>query len=94
MITFWNALREPIRRNDLLENHPLTVKLPGRARILDVRVASATRPELDFACFPDETFKQVEFGFSYLNHHDGGAVDILHTGETLGRRVLMGQSSA
>src|SRR6266545_6717793 len=28
VVALWNAGREPIRRDDLVENHPLMVKLP------------------------------------------------------------------
>jgi hypothetical protein len=79
MIAFWNAGREPIRREDLRDNHPLTVKLPEGAQLLDARVLTVTRPEVDFACFPDETYRDVRLGFSFLNRHDGGIVEILHT---------------
>jgi hypothetical protein len=81
VIAFWNAGREPIRRADLLENHPLTVKLPKGTKLLDGRVTATTRSEIDFACFPDERYRGLKLGFSFLNHQDGGAIEILHTSD-------------
>ena len=81
VIAFWNAGREPIRRDDLLENHPLRVRLPDDAVLLEAGVLTRTRSEIDFACFPDDWYAAVNLGFSYLNRGDGGVVEILHTGE-------------
>jgi hypothetical protein len=81
VIAFWNAGREPIRRDDLVENHPLTVRLPDDSALLEARVLGSTKPEVDFACFPNERYAGINFGFSFLNHRDGGAIEILHTGD-------------
>ena len=35
VIAFWNAGREPIRRDDLVENHPLTVRLPDDSALAE-----------------------------------------------------------
>jgi hypothetical protein len=80
-VALWNAGREPIRRDDLVENHPLRVRLPEDAELLEARVLVTTKPEIDFACFPDDRYTEVNLGFSFLNHHDGGAIELLHTGE-------------
>jgi hypothetical protein len=82
VVALWNGGREPIRRYDLVENHPLMVKLPEDMSVLDARVLATTKPEIDFACFPDEErYAGANLGFSFLNHRDGGAIEILHTGD-------------
>jgi hypothetical protein len=52
VIAFWNAGRQPIRRADIVENHPLTIMLPDDAKVLETRVVTMTRPDIDFAIFP------------------------------------------
>jgi hypothetical protein len=80
VVAFWNAGRQPIRRDDLVENHPLEILVPSNTEILEVRVVATTRPDIDFAVFPEIPSTKPQIGFSFLNHRDGGTVEILHTG--------------
>jgi hypothetical protein len=79
IIGFWNAGREPIRRADLVESHPLRIILDQKSEILDARIGAVTRPDLDFRCSADTKSSSVDFDFSFLNHHDGATIEILHT---------------
>ena len=89
VIAFWNAGRQPIRRADIVENHPLTVVLPDGAEVLEARVIATTRPDIDFLVMwghpepmPDGTaWIKTHLSFSFLNYRDGGTLEILHTGE-------------
>jgi len=82
VITFWNAGREPIRDADIVATHPLYLKLPDGAALLDFRVVAATRPEIDFTCHLDVDLPRVLLRFSHLNYRDGAAVEVLHTGSS------------
>jgi hypothetical protein len=89
VITFWNAGRQPIRRDDIVEYHPLTVVLPDGVQVLEARPIAATRPDIDFLVswgaptrMPDGTDRILTgLSFSFLNHRDGGSLEILHTGD-------------
>ena len=81
VVTFWNDGREPIRREDIVDRHPLIVQLPPDREILDARVVAQTRPEIDFSYVEDPFGPSIQLGFSHLNHRDGAAVEILHTGD-------------
>jgi hypothetical protein len=89
VITFWNAGRQPIRRDDIVKNHPLTVVLPGDADVLEARPIAATRPDIDFlvswgspTTMSDGSVRvPTGLSFSFLNHRDGGSIEILHTGD-------------
>jgi hypothetical protein len=89
VITFWNAGRRPIRQDDIVKYHPLTVVLPDGAQVLEARPIAATRPDIDFLVdwgaptrMPDGTVRiPTGLSFSFLNHRDGGSLEILHTGD-------------
>ena len=48
VVALWNAGREPIRRDDLVENHPLRVKMPKGVVLLEVRVLATTKEVRSF----------------------------------------------
>jgi hypothetical protein len=89
VITFWNAGRQPIRQDDIVKQHPLTIVLPDGANVLEARTIAATRPDIDFyvswgppTSMPDATVRiETGLSFSFLNHRDGGSFEILHTGD-------------
>jgi hypothetical protein len=89
VIAFWNAGRQSIRRADIVENHPLTVVLPDGADVLEARIVAVTRPDIDFlvswgppTLMSDGAVEiKTHLVFSFLNHRDGGAIEILHTGD-------------
>jgi hypothetical protein len=53
VVALWNVGREPIRRDDLVERHPLSIQLAEKASILEAEVVATTRPEIDFECDVD-----------------------------------------
>ena len=89
VIAFWNAGRQPIRRTDIVDRHPLTVVLPDGAEVLQAQIIAMTRPDIDFLVawgepipMPDDTADiKTHLIFSFLNHCDGATVEILHTGD-------------
>jgi hypothetical protein len=83
VVAFWNAGREPIRGDDIVDSHPPLVMRPHDAQLLEARVIATTRAEIDFECFPGGWHQHgLRVGFSFLNYQDGGAIEILHTGDT------------
>jgi hypothetical protein len=82
VVAFWNAGREPIRRDDIVGSHPPLVRRPRDAQLLEARVIATTRAEIDFECLPGGWYQHgLQLGFSFLNYQDGGAIEILHTGD-------------
>ena len=81
LVIFWNAGHESIRLSDVVENHPLRIKLLDDSVVLDAQILATTRSEIDFTCLVDDNRTDiVAVSFSHLNYCDGATVEILHTG--------------
>jgi hypothetical protein len=89
VVALWNAGREPIRREDIVQGHPLGVEGPGK--VLEAKIIATTRREIDFACPVEKGGSRVKLEFSHINFQDGGAVEILHTGGILFFEEFPGQ---
>lgn len=75
----WNSGREAIRKEDLAGDQKFRIRLPSENKLLDTSLnfqstaTNETRTHRE-----DET---ATFSFDYLNHQQGIAIQILHTGE-------------
>jgi hypothetical protein len=81
LLWFWNSGRKPITKEDIPESQTIKIKLKsdGDIEILDVSLLKTSREVIEATvqkCSPD-TF---ELKFNFLDHKDGIALEILHTG--------------
>lgn len=80
-VVFWNRGRGTLRREDISANHPVAFAVGGR--ILDrpeLVAVSSEDCDIEVSQASDEPAKVV-VGFHHLNHLDGCAFEVLHTGE-------------
>jgi len=80
---FWNAGEEPIRRADLVKSAPIRIDGPSTARILVATTVYKTDPAANFSviqCIDSSPQQHLEIEFDYLDHRDGGVIQIVHTG--------------
>ena len=85
-IAIWNDGRGTIRREDIAQTGPLSVRSIGGAKILNAEILHRTRDENGFeidGCDP----RQVTFDLEYADEKDGILVQIWHTGTDDSLRV-------
>jgi len=82
LIWFWNAGKRPINKEDIPAGQPLLVNLSEPERnieILDVAIRKTSREAINFRVTKCDT-STVELNFDFLDHNDGAAIEIQHTG--------------
>ena len=82
-VVFWNAGREPIRPDDLLQDDPIAIRLPRGSSLIRASVRRAAPAAAGFFVQPEtirngETLVHLRFAFLDRGHH--AVIDILHTG--------------
>ncbi len=78
-VAIWNAGREPIRREDVLK--PLTLTWAASNKVVEIKIAKATRVEAEFAMNSvDYDGQKATFDWRILENADGGLVQLLVQG--------------
>jgi hypothetical protein len=82
-IQLGNFGREAVRREDIANADPLRIEIRD-ARVLDVAIAGASRPVIEFALGPTERVEELEgdtttipVSFAFLDHRDSAIVRVL-----------------
>ncbi|MGH6881083.1 MAG: hypothetical protein ACREFM_09200, partial [Hypericibacter sp.] len=80
-IVIWNAGRAPVRGVDITLQDPLMFSFGDDAEILRVDIAKCTRGSIGPAVIIDDTAPgRFKCSFSFLDHHDGLLIRVIHTG--------------
>lgn len=91
---FWNAGREPIRADDVLE--PIKIVLGRGAQILEANVIKQSRPGIvKFEVTPEKDPNGNRTGvakvhFNILEANDGATIQIVYTGNSLSELDFVG----
>lgn len=77
-VTFWNSSFSPIKKEDLIKKAPFSVMIEdGEILEFSVLEGEDTPNEINID-FVDNC--SVKISFDYLNHKEGGIIQIIHTG--------------
>jgi hypothetical protein len=81
IVYIWNDGRLPIRSNDILE--PLTITLPAKSEILEVRILKESRNVVKFTKGPvvEGAKNSLPIAFDILEQFDGAAIQLTYAGE-------------
>jgi hypothetical protein len=82
IVWFWNAGRKPLKSEDLRTSQPLEIRLKDEnesLEILDVSVPKTSREAIRFKAQKCDN-ACVSVGFDFIDHNDGGVIEIMHTG--------------
>ncbi len=75
-VLFWNAGRDPIKKQDIAGT--FSIRLGDEVRILQHRVLQVSREEIEFRTVDQED--RVLLDFQFLGLGDGAYLEIIHTG--------------
>jgi hypothetical protein len=90
-VYFWNNGRLPIRKSDVLE--PFVIELDEHSEVLDCHLVKKTREACGFHLESLDSIKvtnYVRLEFSIIEHGDGVAIQIVHTGNPEGKIRMKG----
>lgn len=76
LVYIWNDGRSPVRSEDVRQ--PITIALASEGSILEARILSTTRQEVEARC-RTESRDEVVLTFSHLDHRDGVCIEVVHT---------------
>lgn len=79
-IAFWNDGAQTIDGGDVAEAEPLRIVLKEGYEILDVSVISTKNEANRFDVAQLEEGNSVKISFDYLDKHEGGVIQLIHTG--------------
>jgi hypothetical protein len=79
-LAFWNNGKQTIKRDDIPDKAQIFIVGKGDTVILEVQVVAQTNSENDFGALLLEDGKRAKVDFSFLDHHQGGIIQIVHTG--------------
>jgi hypothetical protein len=89
LITFWNAGRGPISRDDISEASPLRIEATeGSLQLIDAEMLAVTSDGCGFSLQDGADSRSSRLiTFDYMNHRDGFTVKLIHTGKVAARGV-------
>ena len=80
-IWIWNDGNGTVRRNDIAESDPLSLKFSGN--ILNQKIRNITPQSLQAVADTPQSKKGiVQYDFEFLNPNDGFALEVVHTGDS------------
>jgi hypothetical protein len=80
-LAVWNAGNTVVKREEIVESDPLTIRFEDGAMILNAQRVSATQEVNDFRIRVSEHDRsRALLEFDYLNGRDGAKFQIIHTG--------------
>ena len=79
-IAFWNAGTETINRHDVVKDNPLSLRAKPGVVILSMSVLERTLPFNKVECGLNRERTEATITFDYLDHNDGGLIQIFHSG--------------
>lgn len=77
-LALWHERGGALRGSEILASDPLRIEVADGDEILQARVLSQSKELIEFRCEPVSGVQQLQF--EYLDKHDGGVVEVLHTG--------------
>jgi hypothetical protein len=80
-IAFWNDGAQTIDSRDVAQADPLRIVLKEGYEILDVSVISIKNEANRFDVVQLEEGSSVKISFDYLDKHEGGVIQLIHTGK-------------
>ena len=82
-VAFWNNGTDTMHSNDIANADPLRVVINPIYEMLDVEVICVNKNANQFRTAKSEKQKsEFKILFDYLDKHDGGVIQIIHTGKT------------
>jgi hypothetical protein len=89
LITFWNAGRGPISRDDISGSSPLRIEAAEEStQLIDAEIIAVTSDGCGFSLDRGGDSRSSRLiTFEYMNHRDGFTVKLLHTGKVAARGV-------
>ncbi len=80
-IVFWNAGRAPISKADISKASPLRLEVAQPdTELLDAELIAVTNDACGVTIAPITRRKAATIAFEYLNHKDGFAMKVIHSG--------------
>lgn len=80
-VAFWNHRGDAIRDADLLESDPLRIELQDGDEVLQARVLSMSRKQLEVTAPIDEgDLSKISICFNFLDVGDGAIIEVIHRG--------------
>jgi len=77
-IAVWNARGDDVRWAHVVDSDKLRLEVPPNSTILQARVVSQSRKQISLHVNVSGT--NAFLSFDFLDHEDGGVVELLHTG--------------
>lgn len=90
-VLFWNAGRETINRDDIVQSEPIRIHLKDSKEILDKNIAAITDSTNQFNVSLSKDRKNLILDFEYLDKNDGAAIQIFHTGNSSDDIEILGK---
>lgn len=88
-VYFWNAGKQMMRGDQIVEDDPLRCEFESSDKILKAHVAAVTRPVNKLtASVPQSAEYKAIIDFDYLNPKDGARIELLHTSKLRYPQVL------
>lgn len=88
VFAFWNSGNQTIHGDQIVSSDPLRIEVPEGVEILQAYIFASTRKVLDVKIVADGPRKQASLTFDFLDHGDGFAVFVGHTGSPRDAAVL------
>lgn len=83
-VVFWNGGRETINREDVVNADPVVMQFSPEARPLAFKVIHQSYAPNQLSAHLDTERNRVRIEFEYLDHYDGGVIQVLHSGRATG----------
>lgn len=87
-IVIWNEGKETIDGKDIAQANPLRISTLDDVHILDAKVIATNNPSSQFDVLDDE--KVALLKFDYIDHKQGGVLQLVHTGNKSTDLILEG----
>lgn len=82
-ITFWNAGRGTIHKNDIASADILRIEAKNGCKLLEANIIQANNNDNQFNCTIDPGNNYAVINFEYVGHKDKVEIEVLHTGLTV-----------
>jgi hypothetical protein len=79
-ISFWNSGKETIRKTDIADEDPLTIKTINECKILDIKMLKPNNGTNGFKYMPSNDLSSFTFTFNYIDQYQGALFQLLHSG--------------
>ena len=75
----WNSGNKEIRKDDIVNDRPLTIKSSGDTKILSAEIVNENEKSNHFSLY-DTDLTTVRLKFDYIDSNEGAVIGIIHTG--------------